>query len=55
VLDIPVFPNLLQAALAVLSATPSQPHLSRFYIHTVRTIGKRLVLRMWGQSHWPCL
>ena len=40
------FASLLQAALAALSATPSQPQLCRFYVRTLRTISKRLVLRM---------
>lgn len=38
--------QILQAALAALSATPSQPQLSRFYIRTMKTVGTRMVLRM---------
>ncbi|CAI8024688.1 Ribonuclease P protein subunit p21 [Geodia barretti] len=37
---------LFQASLAVLSANPSHPQLSRFYVHTMKNVGKRLVLRM---------
>ena len=36
----------MQAAIAALSVTPSQPQLSRFYIHTMKTISKRLVLKL---------
>lgn len=32
--------------MAVLSADPSRPQLSRFYVHTMRSVSKRLVLRM---------
>lgn len=38
---------LLQAAHSVLSSNPDQPQLARFYIHTLKTISKRLVLKMW--------
>ena len=41
----------LQAAFAAVSATPSQPQLARFYIYTMRTIAKRLVLRMYNPHH----
>lgn len=37
----------LQASLAALSADPSHPELSRFYIHTMKSVSKRLVLRMY--------
>jgi len=45
------FAFCLQAAFAAVSATPSQPQLARFYIHTMRTIAKRLVLRMYDPHH----
>ena len=35
--------SYVQAALAAVSATPSQPQLARFYIHSMKMIGKRLV------------
>ena len=37
---------LLQASLAVLAANPAHPELSRFYVHTMKSVSKRLVLRM---------
>lgn len=37
---------LYQAAHSVLSSNPSQPQLARFYIHTLKTISKRLVLKI---------
>ena len=36
----------LQASLAALSVNPAHPELSRFYVHTMRSVSKRLVLRM---------
>ena len=41
----------VQASMAVLSANPAHPELSRFYVHTMRSVGKRLVLRMYVDSH----
>lgn len=38
--------NPVQAALAALCSTPSDPGLSRFYVRIMRAISKRLVLRM---------
>ena len=37
----------MQAAHAVLSKTPNQPQLARFYIRSLKTISKRLVLKMY--------
>lgn len=40
-------PHLLQASLAALAANPAHPELCRFYIHTMKSVSKRLVLRMY--------
>eukprot|EP00731_Ephydatia_muelleri_P029241 Em0020g885a len=37
---------LYQAALTSLYSTPAQPQLCRFYIHTMKNISQRLVLRL---------
>ncbi len=40
------YPLTLQAATTALCTTPAQPQLARFYIHTMKTISKRLVLKL---------
>lgn len=46
-LEVFFFCSFLQAAHSVLCSNPCQPQLSRFYIHTLKAISKRLVLKMY--------